>query len=69
MGQTWGPHGADMTQAGPMLAPWTLLSGYVYPVQYMENVIAMYMNTRQCIVNDTTGVTFRFHLMNQGYLL
>ena len=24
---TWGPSGADRTQAGPMLAPWTLLSG------------------------------------------
>ena len=23
----WGPSGADRTQAGPMLAPWTLLSG------------------------------------------
>ena len=27
MGPTWGPHGADMTQVSPMLAPWTLLSG------------------------------------------
>ena len=24
---TWGPSGADRTQVGPMLAPWTLLSG------------------------------------------
>ena len=28
MGPTWGPYGADRTQVGPMLAPWTLLSGY-----------------------------------------
>ena len=27
MWPTWGPSGADMTQVGPMLAPWTLLSG------------------------------------------
>ena len=27
MGPTWGPHGADRTQVGPILAPWTLLSG------------------------------------------
>ena len=27
MGPTWGPSGADMTQVGPMLAPWPLLSG------------------------------------------
>ena len=27
MGSTWGPSGADRTQVGPMLAPWTLLFG------------------------------------------
>ena len=27
MGPTLGPSGADRTQVGPMLAPWTLLSG------------------------------------------
>ena len=27
MGPTWGPSGAHMTQVGPTLAPWTLLSG------------------------------------------
>ena len=27
MGPTWGPSGADRTQVGPMLAPWTLLTG------------------------------------------
>ena len=27
MGPKWGPYGADRTQVGPMLAPWTLLSG------------------------------------------
>ena len=29
MGPTWGPYGADRTQVGPMLAPWTLLSGMI----------------------------------------
>ena len=42
MGPTWGPSGADSTQVGPMLAPWTLLSGIwctcrVCPI-YMPNV-------------------------------
>ena len=27
-GPVWGPSGADRTQVGPMLAPWTLLFGY-----------------------------------------
>ena len=26
-GPTWGPSGTDRTQVGPMLVPWTLLSG------------------------------------------
>ena len=29
MGPRWDPSGADRTQVGPMLAPWTLLSGYL----------------------------------------
>ena len=29
MGPTWGPSGADRTQVGPMLVPWTLLSGSI----------------------------------------
>ena len=28
MGPTWGPSGANRTQVGPIVAPWTLLSGY-----------------------------------------
>ena len=27
MGPTWGPSGADRSQVGPMMVPWTLLSG------------------------------------------
>ena len=30
MGSTWGPSGADRTQVGPMLVPWTLLSGQLF---------------------------------------
>ena len=29
MEPTWGPSGADRTQVGPMLVPWTLLSGWL----------------------------------------
>ena len=31
MGPTWGPPGSCRPQMGPMLAPWTLLSGYTPP--------------------------------------
>ena len=36
MGPTWGPSGADRTQMGPMLAPWSLLSGTPYPTREYE---------------------------------
>ena len=29
MGPTWGPPGSCRSQMGPMLVPWTLLSGYI----------------------------------------
>ena len=29
-GPTWGPSGADRTQMGPILVPWTLLCGLVF---------------------------------------
>ena len=40
MGPTWGPPGSCRTQVGPMLAPWTLLSGMLVHHQldcYEEN--------------------------------
>ena len=33
MGPTWGPPGTSRRQLGPMLAPWTLLSGTIFPVR------------------------------------
>ena len=33
MGPSWGPSGADRTHMGPMLAPWTLLSGAIYYIK------------------------------------
>ena len=37
MWTTWGPSGADRTQVGPILAPWTLLSGLVYCREYLTD--------------------------------
>ena len=39
MGPTWGPSGADRTQVGPMLAPWTLPSGYLFQICLTTNII------------------------------
>ena len=46
MGPTWGPSGANRAQVGPILAPWTLLSGntlisswaHVYPPRPCLNI-------------------------------
>ena len=35
MGPTWDPPGADRTQVGPMLAPWTLLLGTIRPMHWL----------------------------------
>ena len=34
MGPTWGPPGSCRPQMGPMLAPWTLLSGYLLMIEF-----------------------------------
>ena len=54
MGPTWGPSGADRTQVGPMLAPWTLLSGVhakviaaspiKFPVNTWDNHVFVFVN-------------------------
>ena len=38
MGPTWGPPGADRTQVGSMLAPWTLLFGMFCSFTYLSDV-------------------------------
>ena len=39
-GDNWGPSGADRTQVGPMLAPWTLLSGEQSKSNSMADALA-----------------------------
>ena len=43
-GATWGPSGADRTQVGSMLAPWTLLSGLL-PAEWQD--VAFLCNAAQ----------------------
>ena len=43
MGPTWDPPGFCRPQMGPMLAPWTLLSGYALgsiTLQSLESAVA-----------------------------
>ena len=37
MGPTWGPSGSCRPQIGPMLTPWTLLSGFVSTFRLNQN--------------------------------
>ena len=39
-GPTWGPSGAERTQVGPMLSPWTLLSGRLFWNQSSKHCVA-----------------------------
>ena len=41
MGPSWGPPGTCWPQMGPMLAPWTLLSGFCYFPCYEVDLIIM----------------------------
>ena len=44
MGPTWGPSGSCRPQMGPMLAPWTLLSGLLlWWMQEQESLVPGYM--------------------------
>ena len=43
MEPTWGPSGADRTQVGPMLAPWTLLSGRLSTWQKFRQTCSRYI--------------------------
>ena len=37
IGPTWGPHGSCRPEMGPMLAPWTLLSGLLLFVELLDS--------------------------------
>ena len=63
MGATWGPSGADRTQVGPMLAPWTLLSGALPAHQNTQNTRSeIYRGTQ----SSNTLLFFHGLLFNTG---
>ena len=51
---TWGPSGADRTQVGPMLAPWTLLSWH----QLFSQTVVKFM---ACIRTYITQETMEYN--------
>ena len=66
MGPTWGPSGADRIQVGPMLAPWTLLSGFTYKFVLNNPVSSnLYRNSLQNITYKHFG---GFTVVRSAYL-
>ena len=56
MGPTWSPSGANRTQAGPLLAPWTLLSGSVMiwhlPTLVTQSKVLIYLDVAMMTIDD-----------------
>ena len=65
IGPIWCPSGADRTQVGPMLAPWTLLSGYIYlGLVLIRSVHVQFSQTMLC--TDWDNLLDLSKLINQG---
>ena len=73
IGPTWGPSGADRTQAGPMLAPWTLLSEtciwlcnsiLVWYNIWPHNLMSKEMLSSQVVLIQFIRHTFLFHFVS-----
>ena len=63
MWPTWGPPGSCQSQMGPMLAPWTLLSGYISAVRCLK---AMVIFSKACMVFNKTAL---YHFVTHWYCL
>ena len=72
MGPTWGPPGSCRPQMGPMLAPWTLLSGNGYQfgrwsirenssMNRLENMGCNYAPMSSSLINSIVKGTRVFH--------
>ena len=61
MGPTWGPPGSCRPQMGPMLAPWTLLSGSVFPIHLC--LVKMMTSHAWCRVRLVTKIILKIILM------
>ena len=59
MGSTWGPSGADRSQVGPKLAPWTLLFGilsfHAFPnvIQSVEKISMIFPSVFKLLIKKS----------------
>ena len=52
MGPTWGPSGSCRTQMGPMLVPWTLLSGNILAIGLTVRCDSAYPTSFHTLYNE-----------------
>ena len=65
MGPIWGPPGSCRPQMGPMLAPWTLLSGIVFRSCYTHNFSSAVIDAAHCglrLVSTRSPLTSPEHI-------
>ena len=58
MGPTWGPSRADRTQVGPMLAPWTLLSGIVFKWMFSSINVCVWIKMHNSPNVNTSALVY-----------
>ena len=68
MGPTWGPPGSCRPQVGPILAPWTLLSGYISVYQYSKYLSPEYIYIYMYIYIHGTRDPLRYEDHLSGYI-
>ena len=76
MGPTWGPSGSCRPQMGPMLAPWTLLSGYLVLFRVIltcscgfASNSAMSLSASIIIVNLAYHYQSGIHVYDQAFMV
>ena len=71
MGPAWGPSGAYRIQVGPMLAPWTLLSGVFCSPGHIASFIASWWHQTstpaniELLIMSSSGIHHAFFLNDQ----
>ena len=70
MGPTWGPSGANRTHVGPMLAPWTLLSGSTRYIEALLHSASGHQWSLKLVASHTKCQYFGkcFHVMTSSWM-
>ena len=64
MGPTWGPPGSCQPQMGPMLVPWTLLSGHVPKDDTWSKYLFTYTTSSLILLWDIRSIQVKQNLSN-----